>query len=487
MAFNVNFYTFAKKSNSTARPTGTGEVISCILKTDSSIRNPVIILERGLASSPSWNYAYIPEYGRYYYINNWSWTDHRLWAADMTCDTLATFKQQIGDAFLYILRSSQASDGSIEDNYYPAKTTSIFQTLTADTPFTFNAQSGSFVVGIASGLHPTYGTTTYYLMDPTQLDALMSALNNDLVTVLNGFDTADATLALQKSLIDPFQFVTSCIWFPLDNADMPGIGSPRTVYAGGFPLSAANGTAINASTPLKEFTMSFTLPDHPQIVRGSYLNANYRKLFLELPPFGTVELDGNVACNYSKIIIKMAVDAISGVATIRIGCGNDNDITELLERYETRAGVPMQLTNNRSDWMGALTGAASGILGIAGGLAMHNPLGAIGNAVNGIGNIANSLRPRASHLGSTGSFASLANTVPQGVPTSYTVKAKLYIQFLNLVDEDNGHCGRPLCQIRQVSTLPGYLLVKDAELDLPGFSEEATEIREIMEAGFFYE
>lgn len=486
MAFNVDFYVFSKKTNSTNRPTATPTTHACVLKTESSIASPVLLLNLGLQIAPNWNYCYIAAYNRYYFINNWTWTDDRLWQADLVTDLLATFKDQIGAAQLYVLRSSYTYDGYVPDEYYPSKANSQFQVLQQATPFTFNAQSGSYVIGISSGLHPTYGTNTYYLMDSSQLDALMQALNTEIVTQVHLFNEADASYALQKALIDPFQFVTSCTWFPLSNADMPGIGGQATVTAGGFPLDSATGQKINASTPIVEYSLAFTLPDHPQIARGQYLNASHRKLFLEIPPFGTAELDGTIACRYSKIIVKMGLDVISGMATIRIGCGDGTDITELLERYEARVGVPIQLNNIQSDLLGVAGGAVRGLGGMAMGVFMGSVSGTLTSMASGIGDIVRSAKPRAVSMGSTGSYASLVNTVPQGTPTSYVVQAKLYVQFLILVDEDNDHSGRPLCQLQTIGNIPGFIMVKDGELDLPAFAGEEQEVRAFLEGGFFY-
>lgn len=485
MAFTVNFYNFAKRENATYRPTGSGTQYSCILKESSSIANPVIILDVGTGSDPTFNYAYIAEFDRYYFITDWTWIQNRLWQASLSTDLLATFKDDIGASSLYVLRSAAAFDGTINDDYYPGKVNSTFQVLQQQTPFTFNAQSGSFVIGIASGLHPTYGTTTYWLLDSAQMDALMQSLNNDIVKVANNFNTADASLALQKALIDPFQYVTSCIWYPLAYADMPYVGGQASISAGGYTLDAT-GARISASTPLKEYTLSFALPNHPQIARGNYLNGKYRKLYLEIPPFGSCELDGMIAVNYANIIVKISLDAVSGMGTIRVGCGNANDIEVLLDRYETRIGVPMNLSVVNSNILG---GAANMVTSVIGGItsaAMGSISGAAINGVQGISGALEMIKPRVSHLGGSGSFASLTNTVPQGTPTSYDVQAKLYVQFINIVDEDLDHSGRPLCQIRQISTLTGYNVVKDGEVDINGFTGEAEAVRAYLETGFFY-
>lgn len=481
MAFNVNFYTFAKKSNSTARPTGTGEVISCILKSDSSIRNPVIILERGLASAPQWNYAYIQEYGRYYFINNWTWTDHRLWAADLSCDTLATFKQQIGDASLYILRSSAASDGNIVDDYYPTKMTCQTDVTIGTSPWIHTVGSddidlsaGVFVVGYVTSQQPNdshmYGSVVYSAMRQSGLRALVDELLDDTLLSGSGFDTADATLALQKSLIDPLSYIKSCIWLPVLYESIGGTELDSLhIWDWSIPCSHK---IISNDPPYMQYAVTLDLIKHPlTLTRGNYLNtAPYTRVNLDLPPFGNLELDTTLTSNATQVQALITFDLITGQGRARVLI--DGVCTDMAE---SQIGVPIQLSQVMKDYLGAAQSGFNAVVGTISGIVSGQYAGAISSAGNGIANAVRAMQPRGSSVGGAGSFAHLKN------------RARLYHQFMIPVDEDNSHCGRPLCQIRQVSTLPGYLLVKDAELDLAGFTEEAAEIRDIMESGFFYE
>ena len=481
MAFNVNFYTFAKKSNSTARPSGDGEVISCILKTDSSIRNPVIILERGLASAPSWNYAYIPEYGRYYFINNWTWTDHRLWAADMTCDVLATFKPQIGDASLYILRSSAASDGNIVDDYYPTKMTCQTDVTIGTSPWIhtlgsddIDLSAGVFVVGYVTSQQPNdshmYGSVVYSAMRQSGLRSLVDELLDDSLLSGSGFDTADATLALQKSLIDPLSYIKSCIWLPVLYESIGGTELDSLhIWDWSIPCSHK---IISNDPPYMQYAVTLATIKHPlTLTRGNYLNtAPYTRINLDLPPFGNLELDTTLTSNATQVQALITFDLITGQGRARVLV--DGVCTDMAE---SQIGVPIQLSQVMKDYLGAAQSGFNAVVGTISGIVSGQYAGAISSAGNGIANAVRAMQPRGSSVGGAGSFAHLKN------------RARLYHQFMIPVDEDNDHCGRPLCQIRQISTLPGYLLVKDAELDLAGFTEEAAEIRDIMEAGFFYE
>lgn len=474
MSFTVSFYNYAKKPNSTARPTGAGTGYDCILKDGSSIRNPTIILQAGLAAAPLFNYCYIAEYGRYYYVDNWTWTDHRLWAADLSTDVLATFKTEIGNSNLYVVRSAAASNPDLIDTYYPAETDSQFSAVSAVSPFTLNVQSGTFVIGVSSGDTPTYGTCTYYAVDSANMIALMRSLNSDFVSLANNFSAADASLELQKALINPFKYINSCIWFPVDYGDMPAVSSVSAINVGGIDMTA-NGSKIFANSPLMNFTLSWALPDHPQIARGRFMNNAYRKLFLQIPPFGAVELDPSIACNYSKVIAEIAIDATTGQAAVRIGCGNNTTIETLITRYECPAGVEMQLSTNYRDSFNALSAGVTGLLNTAAGLISGNVIGAAVSAVSGITSATNSMRPHLESVGGQGSFASYAGT------------CTLYVQFVILADEDLTHAGRPLCENRTISGLAGYNKVLDGDIDIPGFGAEADEIKNYLEAGFFYE
>ena len=112
----VSLYTFSKEKNSTVRPSGDGTRFSCILKDSSGTMAPVIKLDIGLNNSPSgYNYAYIPDFRKYYYVSEWVFED-RLWVAYLEEDTLATWRDYIGNQMFYVLRAANGSDGNITDD-----------------------------------------------------------------------------------------------------------------------------------------------------------------------------------------------------------------------------------------------------------------------------------------------------------------------------------------------------------------------------------
>ena len=161
MAFNVRLYfEYSKKSNSTVLPTQQQSSVavteSCVLKDRSTILNPVLQFNFGSSMQSAvhgYNYAYIPQWKRYYYITNWLY-DHGLWVAYLSVDVLASWRTRILENGAYILRSDSNYDPDIVDTTYPAKyhtstaTEPNFVANTAVSPFSATSSTGSYVLGI---------------------------------------------------------------------------------------------------------------------------------------------------------------------------------------------------------------------------------------------------------------------------------------------------------------------------------------------------
>lgn len=483
MAFNVTFYSFSKRENSTYRPTGTGETYNCVLKENSSIANPEIILDMGTEDTPTWNYAYIAEFSRYYYVSDWTWIQNRLWSASLSTDLLATFRDDIGASEMYVLRSSAASDGNIVDDYYPCKITCQTEELIGTSPWIsklntdeLDLSKGVFVIGYVTSHQPNdssmYGSVVYSAMKQDGLRSLVDALLGNLQLLDPDFTSADASLPLQKSLIDPLSYIKSCIWMPVLYDGLPGV-ELDALHIWDWTVECSH-KIIRNDPPYRAYVRDFNITKHPlTLTRGNYLNTSpYTRINLDFPPFGNIELDTSLTANATQVNTNITFDMITGQAKLRILInGVCTDIQDAM------VGVPIQLSQVMKDYLGAAQSAVNGLLGIAtGALAggVGGISGAISSGVNGIANGVRAMQPRNSSISGNGSFSHLR------------YRPRLYHQFMIPVDEDNEHCGRPLCQIRRVSSLPGYLLIKDAEIDINGFTGEAEAVRAYLESGFFY-
>ena len=465
MSFTVKLYTLSKRDNSTKQPTG-GTSFDCIIKTGSGVINPTISLDVGVAGNPtSYNYAYIQDFGRYYFIEEWFF-ERALWTAALRVDVLATYKSEIGSAYLYIMRAAGANNGAIIDNLYPAKTGCNFASDTKTNPWN---TTGVFVVGIVTQ-DAAFGSMDYYVMTAEELRSMCLALT-DPTTIIDStydFDLMDASAGLQLSLVDPMQYIKTCIMLPVAASDITNLGTSATINVYRWP--AGTGCKIYPTSRItKSFT--FTIQNHPDAAnRGNYVNSKpYTNITLTIPPFGCIDIDSSVTCNASALGVEVEVDPITGKGILVITC---NSI--VLNRIEAQIGVPISLSSVTRDYIGAVSSALGSVGGMIGG-ALSGSVGGVIGAASGIGNAIESLMPRANTIGTTGTFAANHGDF------------RLDFQFFRPVDDDNTHNGRPLCEVRQISSLSGYMLIQDGDVEINGTATEDAKIRAYLEGGFYYE
>lgn len=474
MSFKVNLYTIEKRDNSTKRPNTTPVEYNCILKDGCSIFNPAIQLNLGLASDPSeYNYAHIPAFGRYYFIDDWYFSD-ALWTAHMTVDVLATYKTEIGNSSLYVLRAYSDNDGRVIDNLYPTKTECKFEYVSGNNPWN---TTGIFVVGVVTA-NAAFGSLDYYIMDASQLSSMCQALT-DPTTIIDAtydFDPAELSTGLQLSLVDPIQYIKTCMMLPVATGDITNQDTASTINVYRFPVGT--GKKIHPTSRIRKY-LQFNIKDHPdKASRGSYLNsAPYSKITLTVPPFGCIDIDSSVTCGADKLYVEIEVDPITGKGIMIIQCN-----TIILNRLEAQIGVPISLSSVTRDYIGAASSALSGFGGAVAGAAagaFAGPAGIAAGAVMGggasIGNAVEALAPRANTIGTTGSFAANHGD------------CELDFQFFRPVDDDPVHNGRPLCKMKTINTLSGYILVQDGDVTIAGTATEDSKIRNYLETGFYYE
>ena len=470
MGFTVKLYTLSKRDNSTKQPTGTGTEFSCVLKSGSGIIRPVLSFDIGITTDPSeYNYAYISAFGRYYFIEEW-YFEKALWTATLKVDVLATYKTSIGNSSLYVMRCASENNGNIVDTLYPAKAGCSFNSSTLTNPWWDNI---SYIVGVVSKAG-NMGSMAYYGMSASGIQTMCQNLLSDVegtgaVTEANGYDfIGDCSRSLQLSLVDPMQYIKSCVALPVSLSDITNIGSLARVYAFNWD-TGANGSQLYQA-PYINKSFSFSILKHPDTnTRGNYVNsAPFTNISLTIPPFGVFDIDTSVTCNTSTLTADVRIDPITGKAILTVKC---NSI--VLNRVEAQLGVPISLSSVVRDVVGTASALAGTLVGTASAIAGN--VGGVLGAVNGIGNAINSIVPRASTVGTSGGFAGGMGDF------------RLDHQFFRPVDDDNTHNGRPLCAMRTINTLSGYIIVQDGDVATSGTSAEDSLIRNYLESGFYYE
>lgn len=114
---DLYLYNWAGASNVLDKPLNPNPPkLSGVLREECSIESPVITMQydpRGL------NYAYIPEFGRYYFITDITVLRENLFQVSMHVDVLMSFNAQIKGLTIYGIRSSVIQTPYIPDGEAP--------------------------------------------------------------------------------------------------------------------------------------------------------------------------------------------------------------------------------------------------------------------------------------------------------------------------------------------------------------------------------
>ena len=473
MAFNVNFYNFRKEVNSTAVPEpvagDTQKVVyQCEARDPLSLAAPVIKVLIPMAANINFNYMYVGAFNRYYWITDWEYRD-RCWWVSGRVDPLATFRYDIGEISAYVLRSAHEYDGTVQDNLYPVKAQWSGNIVDYASPWVQNPAAGLYSIGIIGS-----GKTQFYLTDNAQLNDMLSYMLSDQYA-------SDALTALgvtaypeAKAILDPLQYISCITYLPISNTYFDLDDFIRQEIKIGYVTYHLVAWSISNAQPMS-FPVSMSVPRHPSAAaRGVYMNnAPYSSYDVYFPPFGLIALDPALCANAASITATAYVDLHTGLSSLLI----TNNSGRVMSRTSGKVGYSMQLSQVIAQGYGIMSAAkdAAGILsGIEGGIPGLISSG-ISSIANGIGNAITGNIPSANSIGSVGSVDAMQG--PVQMQTMYAMP----------VEDDLAHRGRPLCAVRTIKNLPGYLMCADVDIHILGAtSTEMDMIKAYMEGGFYY-
>lgn len=462
------FYQFAKRTNSTKRPSG-GQEFGIDLKAPCNIIDPEIKI--ATPNDPTWyNYCYLPTFSRYYWVKNWTYANG-LWNASLTVDTLASYRDQIGNSTEYVVRSSAKYDGTISDSLYPAKATVQSVTNAFQGGFAETISGGFFVIGFIAKAANSIGAVTYVVMTPGNAKKLSAKLLTD-VSYLS-IDNTEISDSLTKVLFNPYQYIVSCNYFPFSIAEITAhLPLVYSVDVGWWSVDIPCWILGEDNNNLTK-SVSVAIPKHPQAAnRGGYCNASpYTDYTIFLQPFGVIPLDASKLWGAATLSIQYVTDLFTGDSILRMF----TDTNQLVHETTAKLGVPIQLSNITFDIPSGGELLQTGVAAAFGGLQAALSGGSFSDVGNGILNAAQATNADVASKGATGSTIAF-DSVPYMVA-----------RFKILVDDNNDDHGRPLCQRVLISSIPGYIMVDDPDIALAATAEEIDSVKSYMKNGFFYE
>lgn len=474
----VNFWAFAKKSNSTARPSATpAQSLDCKLKDHSGVLRPVLEVA-GISNPSSLNYAQIPAYGRYYYVTDWTYY-RGIWEASLQVDAMATYKLVIGSESKYVLRSSYASTPSAIDTLYPALAWAPnYYYDTASFNWARDFDYGVYILGVANRASDGIGAITYYAMGSSTIRRLLQYMMpslNDWLQSFSGF-----TDVLYRSIYDAFSYIKSCRWFPISYTPST---SQEIVTFGNYMINET-GEELYAR-PLDDDirdwyvdSRTLVLPAGWLSLEGKYRAAPYAHIYLVINPWGVIELNPEDFTDSRTLKVYVYADFMSGDGILKVYkvLGSSE---YFITQKTAKMSVDVNLSQTSVDARGLLAGAGAAAAGIGGLIASG------GSSVIASGVLAGSGVTSAAIASTPSLSGSLSTTFDAAVAMEGT--ATLIYQSTYFAQESNAEFGKPLLDVRQLSAIPGYIKCADGHLDLAAYPEETDEIENYLTGGFFYE
>lgn len=145
MSFNILLQRNTSELNKLDKTLTTITTLTGTLKTETSIIDPVIIVEGALANLKTCNYCTISEFGRSYFVNNIKSIRNNL--IELTChvDVVSTYKSQIRSQFAIVRKQENNWNLYLNDGSFKCYQNPIVLTKKFSNGFT----TPSFVMAVA--------------------------------------------------------------------------------------------------------------------------------------------------------------------------------------------------------------------------------------------------------------------------------------------------------------------------------------------------
>lgn len=325
MSIPVYFKNVNKRENSNDRFSIVGMTsVDCILKAGTSLTHPVLEIQvdntTDVVTYSQYNEAYIQSFDRYYFIRDWQMKGRKM-LCYCEVDVLASFWNDIKDQTFFISRSSQATNPDLPDGMTATMGGYINSSQYTRSPLSVSDATsyGSFIVAIISK-NGSLGGISYYLMSYLTFTSFCVKLFN-----ISNFGTfTGITDDVAKVIVNPFQYVSSCIWLPFNVNDIRATTTntaTTTVDMGYWSMTlTASVYTLDALSPIYNTYQAFDIHRHPSAsTTNTYLNlAPYSKYSLYFYPFGFIDLDPLDLYRISKLYCIVNVDLRTGMAVLKL-------------------------------------------------------------------------------------------------------------------------------------------------------------------------
>lgn len=457
---------FYKKRNSTKQPASTGYNVTAALKAPTSFWNPVIVSKNVPATA---NYFKIESgeftsFDVYYFVNDVVSITNYEREFHLSIDHLATYKTLVGTTYAYILRANDANASKwITDSLNPP--TASMTAYKNTTSLTYGSNVTVFDLTTFRFLLSTVGavqTIDYALNNGIAKTYVMTG--GQMAMLANKLCTTNFLQTMVNEFTNPMEAILRCIALPVNLSGLSTHGS-ENVYFG------TQNSQVSANVLLDRVLISEVVLNLPTPMTGqqTYLNFSpYCTATIYLPFVGVCPLDVDLVTGYS-LTLKTVIDAFTGDVTYSIK-GTSSGVVYQTYQGNCATSVPV------SAMAFSALGALSGIMTTIGGVASQNPI----MAASGVMATAQSLE---NHSMTNGSYSSIIGGW-QGTDVIVTLYQSAPVHAIgdNIAEE-----GAPIEERRLINTMSGYVLCRNASVDIPGSDADKEAVNNYLNSGFFYE
>ena len=464
----LTLYRFSKKINSMKNPLDSeviGVTTQCRFKDNTSIENPVIILDTHSEIDVNvCNYCYIDTIMRYYWIDDIVYVSANLVELHCSIDVLATYKENILEQKAFVLYSESKYNDYLVDARIPFSNQNY---LTHAEKSTIFSTEDSCVVFATLGGEQTEeggevfynGGYNYYAVTEAGWKAVLASLSNSsgiIEDIKNFFGDAANSIIFARR-------------YPIPLTSLP-ISAPEAVRCGkwtlGYPANTLRESFIHPNS------IEIEVPSYPSNFRAW---EPYTRYMLYFPFLGTVDL---APSDYGKdITLDYVIDLASGLMNLNV-CRSAT--SNVMSTFTTEIGEQLPIVSNQSGISSAISsgiGAAGWGIGAA----------AAGSSVMGITAI---MMASSSVTGALSSTSKQHGSFGGSRAEQLKTEAILLHWHRNTelaTSELRDLYGSPLCRVVELSTLTGYCQTREFHMDLDAQKSIIEQIEEMMDGGVYIE
>lgn len=146
--FDITFYKNESPSNFVNKKLTLNHTMQGTLREGTSLIDPILIVE---ANAPGfqangYNYVYVPDFDRYYYITNIVSTYYKMWEIHCHVDVLMSFKDDILEQTAIVSRQETTYNLMLDDGTFMTYQNPKIQTKVFSNPTPFETQEFVLVV-----------------------------------------------------------------------------------------------------------------------------------------------------------------------------------------------------------------------------------------------------------------------------------------------------------------------------------------------------